>query len=154
MRPDLVRLSELGLTTSDIGIMVRAAGDGAIIDEYHLDGEAIDLKVIARESVGQTTIMGIEDIPIATPSGQIVPLGSIAEIRRVGAPSEIARVGRQRSVSFEVNPAPNVPLELAMTRLEELIVSLREKGVIFIDDPEEVPPGSLLVSLPTQLSTA
>jgi HAE1 family hydrophobic/amphiphilic exporter-1 len=130
VRPDLVRLSELGLTTSDIGIMVRAAGDGAIIDEYHLAGEAIDLKVIAREAVGQKTIMGIEDLPIATPSGRIVPLGSIAEIRRVGAPSEIARVGRQRSVSFEVTPAPNVPLELAMMRLDELIGSMRESGTI------------------------
>ena len=130
VRPDLVRLSELGLTTTDVGLMVQAAGDGAVIDEYHLGGESIDLKIIARESVGQTTIMGIEDIPIATPSGRIVLLGSIAEIRRVGAPSEIARVGRQRSVSFEVNPAPNVPLELAMTRLEELVESMRETGVI------------------------
>ncbi len=81
MRPDLVRLSELGLTTTDIGLMVRAAGDGAIIDEYHSGGEAIDLKIIAREAVGQETIGNLDDMPIATPSGRVVPLGSIAEIR-------------------------------------------------------------------------
>jgi len=130
VRPDLVRLSELGLTMTDVGLMVRAAGDGAIIGEYHRGGESIDLKIIARDAVGQKTIGNLDDMPIATPSGRVVPLGSIAEIRFVGAPSEIARVGRQRSVSFEVTPAPNVPLELAMSRLEELIDSMRESGVI------------------------
>ena len=130
VRPDLVRLSELGLTTSDIGLMVRAAGDGAIIGEYHRGGEAIDLKIITRDAVGQKTIGNLDDMPIATPGGRVVPLGSIAEIRFVGAPSEIARVGRQRSVSFEITPAPNVPLELAMSRLDELIETMRDSGVI------------------------
>ncbi|MEE8459152.1 MAG: efflux RND transporter permease subunit, partial [Phycisphaerales bacterium] len=130
VRPDLVRLSELGLTTSDIGLMVRAAGDGAIIGEYHRGGESIDLKIIARDAVGQETIGNLDDLPIATPAGRIVPLGSIAEIRFVGAPSEIARVGRQRSVSFEVTPAADVPLETAMARLETLIADMRESGVI------------------------
>ena len=130
VRPDLVRLSELGLTTSDVGLMVRAAGDGAIIGAYHRGGESIDLKIITRDAVGQKTIGNLDDMPIATPAGRIVPLGSIAEIRFVGAPSEIARVGRQRSVSFEVTPAPNVPLEVAMSNLEELIETMRDSGVI------------------------
>jgi len=130
VRPDLVRLSELGLTTSDVGLMVRAAGDGAIIGEYHRGGQSIDLKIIARDAVGQKTIGNLDDMPIATPAGRVVPLGSIAEIRYVGAPSEIARVGRQRSVSFQVTPAPNVPLELAMSHLEGLIETMRESGVI------------------------
>ena len=43
--PDLVRLSELGLTTTDLGLAVRASGDGAIIGEYHTAGESIDLTI-------------------------------------------------------------------------------------------------------------
>ena len=37
--PDHVRLGELGLTTSDVGMAVRAAGDGAIIDEFKVGGD-------------------------------------------------------------------------------------------------------------------
>ena len=128
--PDLVRLSELGLTTEDIGLAVRAVGDGAIIDEYHIGGEAIDLKIIAADAVDQKNIAGIEDLPLATPRGGIVPLGSIARIRRVGTPQAIARVGRQRSVSFEVTPAPGVPLEQAINELEAMIGDLRADGRI------------------------
>ena len=128
--PDLVRLSELGLTTNDLGLAVRSAGDGAIIDEYHLDGESIDLKIIAQDAVGQQVIMGIEDLPIATPTGRVVPLGSIATVRRVGTHEQITRVGRQRSVSFEVTPPEGMPLEVAMNDLEQLVEGLRADGAI------------------------
>ena len=130
VHPDLVRLSELGLTTNDIGLAVRAAGDGAIIDEYHIGGEAIDLKIIAADAVDQTTIVGLEDLPLATATGAIVPLSSIATIKRVGTPQEIARVWRQRSVSFEATPAPGVPMEKAMAELESMIEGFRQRGDI------------------------
>ncbi|MHC4126921.1 MAG: efflux RND transporter permease subunit [Planctomycetota bacterium] len=130
VHPDLVRLSELGLTTNDIGLAVQACGDGAIVDEFHLSGESIDLKIISRDAVGQKTISGLEDVPLATPAGKVVSLGSVADIRRVGVPAEVARVGRQRSVSFEVTPAPGVPLESAMQQLEEIIEGFRASGQI------------------------
>ncbi|MHC4415978.1 MAG: efflux RND transporter permease subunit [Planctomycetota bacterium] len=128
--PDLVRLSEIGLTTNDIGLAVSASGDGAIIDEYHVGGEAIDLKIINKNAVDQKMIAGLGDVPLATPTGKIVPLSSVAEIRRVGASEEIARVGRQRSVSFEVTPAPGVALERAMYELEDIIETFRRQGEI------------------------
>ncbi len=128
--PDLVRLSELGLTTQDVGLLVRASGDGAIIDEYQIGGEAIDLKVISKDAVGQTVIGELGDIPLATPGGSIVPLGSIAQIRRIGTPQSIARVGRQRSVSFEVTPARGTALEQAMGELAVTIEEMRQHGEI------------------------
>jgi HAE1 family hydrophobic/amphiphilic exporter-1 len=130
VQPDLVRLSELGLSTNDIGLIVQAFGDGSIVDEYHLSGESIDLKIISTAAVEGTNITGLEDVPVATPSGSVVALGSVAGIRRVGVPAEIARVGRQRAVSFEVTPAPHVPLEVAMVELEQIIERFRASGQI------------------------
>jgi HAE1 family hydrophobic/amphiphilic exporter-1 len=130
VRPDLVRLSELGLTTRDVGLAVQAAGDGAIIDEYRIGGESIDLKIVATDAAGRRRDVHIEDVAIATPWGEVVTLGSIAEIQPVGAPQAIARVGRQRAVSFQVTPAEGVPLEQAMQRLEALISESRQAGQI------------------------
>ncbi|MDY7108066.1 MAG: efflux RND transporter permease subunit, partial [Planctomycetota bacterium] len=128
--PDLVRLSELGLTTYDIGMAVRASGDGAIIDEYHMAGEAIDLKIISTEAVDQQSINGLRDIPIATPRGSVVTLGSVAEVYRIGSPQAIARVGRQRAVTFLVTPQEGVSLEEAVGELEGIIADLRADGTI------------------------
>jgi HAE1 family hydrophobic/amphiphilic exporter-1 len=130
VQPDLVRLSELGLSTNDVGLIVQACGDGAIIDEYHLSGESIDLKIISLDAVGDHGITDLEDAPLATPEGSVVTLGSVAQIRRVGVPAEIARVGRQRAVSFEVTPARGVPLESAMNELEGIIEGFRQAGQI------------------------
>jgi HAE1 family hydrophobic/amphiphilic exporter-1 len=130
VRPNLVRLSELGLTTADVGLAIRANGDGAIIDEYHLAGEAIDLKVVSADAVDDPDLTTLADLPIATPTGHVVPLESFAEIHRTGTPQSIARVGRQRAVSFEVSPAEGVSLEEAVNELEALIERQRASGVI------------------------
>ncbi len=130
IRPDLVRLSEVGLTPSDIGLAVAANGDGAIIDEYHLKGESIDLKVVSKDVVGAKTLAGLRDIPIATPTGHVVPLSSLAEITRVRSPQEIARVGRQRAVTFMLTPSTEIALEEAVEQLEAMIEGYRDAGVI------------------------
>ena len=108
VKPDLVRLGELGLTTTDIGLAVRASGDGAVIDEYRVGGESIDLKIIERSAVDRTHMADLQDIPIATPSGHVVPLGSVARIEPTNRPQEISRVRRERAVTFEVTPRPDV----------------------------------------------
>jgi len=135
--PDRRRLSDLGLTASDLGLAVQALGDGAIVGEYRRDGEAIDLKVIALESVDQTLIGNLAEAPIATPDGLIVPLGSLAEIRRVTSPPQINRVARQRAVTLMFTPPETVPLEAAITRVSEMIDSMRAEGVI----PDDIEAG-------------
>ncbi|MHC4947343.1 MAG: efflux RND transporter permease subunit [Planctomycetota bacterium] len=130
VRPDLVRLSELGLSTADIGLAVQAAGDGAIVDEYRLGGEAIDLKIIDRNAVGQSSIGNLADLPVAAPGGHVVPLGSVAEIRSVRTPQEIARVGRQRAVSFQVTPPPGEALEAVIGDLEAMFEEARQTGAL------------------------
>ncbi|MCK4873029.1 MAG: efflux RND transporter permease subunit [Phycisphaerales bacterium] len=128
--PDLVRLSELGLTTEDLGLAVRAIGDGAIVGEYHIAGEAIDLKIISKDSVGQTTIEGLRDVPLAAPTGHIVPIGSVADVRRLASPQQIARVGRQRAVSFQVTPPEGMALETIISDIETMLEEFRIRGVI------------------------
>ena len=128
--PDLVRLSELGLNTQDVGLAVRAVGDGAIIDEYHIAGEAIDLKIISKDSVDQKTLIGLRDVPLATPTGHVVPLSSLADIRRVDSPQEIARAGRQRAVTFEITPPQGLALEEMISEIETMIEDSRRAGLI------------------------
>jgi HAE1 family hydrophobic/amphiphilic exporter-1 len=130
VRPDLVRLSELGLTTADVGIAIQASGDGAIVDEFRAGGEAIDLKVINADVVDRTNIEGLADLPIASPAGFVVPINAVAEVQRVTAPQEISRVGRQRAVSFQVTPPPGTALEEMIEELKAGFAEMQASGVI------------------------
>jgi HAE1 family hydrophobic/amphiphilic exporter-1 len=130
VRPDLVRLSEVGLTMGDVGLAVRASGDGAIIDEYNLGGETIDLVVISKYAVDNRSLEDLRDLPIASPAGRVVPLESIADVFRVGSPQEIARASRQRAVTFQITPPKGVPLETLVEEIEQMIADGRVSGAI------------------------
>jgi HAE1 family hydrophobic/amphiphilic exporter-1 len=127
--PDLDRLSDLGMTTVDLGLAVQAAGDGAIIGEYREGGEAIDLKVITADAANRESTFGLGYLPIATPTGHLVPLDSLAAIQRAARPQEIARVGRQRAVTLELT-AKDKPLQSVIDDVDQVLVSMRTEGLL------------------------
>jgi HAE1 family hydrophobic/amphiphilic exporter-1 len=132
--PNRRQLSDLGMTPADLGLAVQALGDGAIVGEYRTRGDSIDLKVIAQQSVGQTMIDmsggGLPDTPIATPGGPIVPISSLATVRRVTSPPQINRVDRQRAVTLQFTAPPTLPLEQAITEIDQTIAGMRDAGAI------------------------
>lgn len=132
---DRLRAADLGLSTRDIGLAVRALGDGAIVGEFRIGGESIDLKVVDRTAIREERwlerdVNALADIPIATPGGQIVPLLSVAGLVRTTAPQQINHVERQRAVSLEVTPDKDVPLGEAMAKINEIVEGLRQQGRI------------------------
>jgi HAE1 family hydrophobic/amphiphilic exporter-1 len=131
--PDRVRLGEIGLTPSDLGLAVQANGDGAIIGEYRIGGETIDLKLIARGAVDQKIIGELRDVPIATPAGAVVPLASLAEFRRITSPPQINRTGRQRSVTLQFTPPQELALETAIDEVTAMLADMRASGAIPVD---------------------
>ena len=128
--PDLVRLSELGMPIQDVAIAVQTSGDGAIIGEYVTDGDSIDFKVLTTAAVTGDGLDQLASLPIATPNGEVVSLAQIATVEAVGVPQEIARVGRQRSVTIEVTPDAGEPLEGLVRTLEDMIAGMRAQGAI------------------------
>lgn len=131
--PDLIRLGEVGMSTVDLGVAVQAAGDGAIIGEYRVGGETIDLKIISKDAIGSAFLNGLEDTPIATPMGQVVPLSSLATLRRVTSPQQINRVNRQRAVTLQFTAPEGMPLEAAIQDIGVMLEQMRASGAITPD---------------------
>ena len=73
--PNRRRLAEVGMSPVELGTAVQAGGDGYIAGEYRIGGETIDLKIISEHAVGSKYIQGLEDSPIATTFGSVVPPG-------------------------------------------------------------------------------
>ncbi len=122
------KAAELGLSNRDLGTMVNALVDGAKASDYQLDGLEVDLKVIAEEDWDYRTHL-IEQLPIAVPSGEIVTVGSVAEVEVASGPTSIAHRERQRSITIQVTPPEELPLQVAMETIDEkLLEPMRAAG--------------------------
>ncbi|MCP5112228.1 MAG: efflux RND transporter permease subunit, partial [bacterium] len=71
----------------------------------------------------------LEQMPIATPDGRLVTLGSVAEIREASGPVTINHRERERVITIQVTPDEQMPLERAMEVVEnDILEPMREGG--------------------------
>ncbi len=125
---DRLRAAESGMTNRDRGFTVSALIDGVKASDYLYEGREIDLKVMAPRSFTHRT-HEIEQLPIATPSGDLVTLGSLAKIELTTGPAQINHVERRRSLIVRVAPPDTMALEEAMDRINEQILDpMRASG--------------------------
>jgi HAE1 family hydrophobic/amphiphilic exporter-1 len=128
--PDRVRAAEVGYSATEIGQAVNALVDGAIVSEYRHFGRELDL-ILKGDDRWTSHTQSVEQLPLATPSGQIITLGDIATITQRQGPVTINHVERQRAVTVLVQLGDDIPLEDAMARVEDQIVTpLRNEGLI------------------------
>ncbi|MBY5376846.1 efflux RND transporter permease subunit (plasmid) [Rhizobium leguminosarum] len=101
--PDFARAAALGVTSSAIAEAVRVATDG----EYSADLPKLNLPqrqvpiVVRFSPETRTKLEDIKNMRVAGTNGN-VDLGSIADIRIGGSPSEIDRIDRMRNVTLSV----------------------------------------------------
>ncbi len=127
VEPDKLRVAEAGLTTDDIAYTVDACIESAWADTYVLDGDEIDLTLAVRDEQGG--FLSLEQIPVATGSGDILPLSALATVRMASGLDSIRHINRQRAVTLRVAPPDDIPLATAIGIIENDIVRpLQERG--------------------------
>lgn len=122
VEPRLMQSSEMGINASDLGYTVDALIDGAYAGDYFSGGDKIDLTIIGDESFAQRT-QDLNELPISTANGQLVPLSAVASVSLSSGPEQINRRERQRAITIQVTPPVTMPLEDAMQKINESIVS-------------------------------
>ncbi|MCG8694852.1 MAG: efflux RND transporter permease subunit [Minwuiales bacterium] len=125
--PDRVRLADSGVTARDLGMTVNAFNDGLRVAEITVDGKRIDLTLIGPVNDAIRT-QGIDALPVVTESGQILPAASLADIRVTSGPTEIRHLERERTVTLEIRPTNQLPLEAAMEILQAEVIDKIEAG--------------------------
>jgi HAE1 family hydrophobic/amphiphilic exporter-1 len=127
IKPDLIRAAEMGMNTTDLGYTIDSLLDGAYAGDFFVGGDKIDLTIKGTEhSVRQT--QDIETLPVATPGGQLVPLAGLVDVELSSGPEQIMRRERQRAITISVSPSAQVPLEDAMTMIDEQIIAPLRTG--------------------------
>ncbi|NNE93951.1 MAG: efflux RND transporter permease subunit [Verrucomicrobiales bacterium] len=124
-------LRKLGMTRTDAGLAAQANGDGILLfRQYEENGELRDLKVISEKATGKNPVDALLNAPLATNTGEIVDLRTIAKVERVQGPDEIRHVDRNRAVTLQLTPPEGMPLETAIDKVNALADSLKSEGAI------------------------
>lgn len=131
--PDRVRAGDLGLSVADLGSIIRACADGRVLGQYRETGKSIDLTLRVAGTEGREAGRGatnmITDVPIFTPIGGIVPLGSVCRVERGSSPSEIRHIETQNAVKLTIRPPEGVALPDVVNAINnEIVAPMRGEG--------------------------
>ena len=127
--PNTHRLSEAGVTFRDLAQTVDAFNNGLRIAEITVGDRRVDLMLRGPPNMVKRT-QGINNLPVVTATGQILPVSSLADIRVVNGPTQIWHLERSRYVTLQISPSNRIPLETTIGRIQnEVIDVLRKEGL-------------------------
>ena len=131
--PKRKEAAQLQMGGAELGLVVDALIDGAIIGEYTPVGQP-KLDVVLRAVRGGELLpdaSALLSAPVATPSGRSVPLGALAEIEERLGPSVIRHLERSRAITLNVSPPEDLALEDAIDTIRgSVLASLEAEGAI------------------------
>ncbi|MDA1089263.1 MAG: efflux RND transporter permease subunit [Proteobacteria bacterium] len=131
--PNRVKLADNGVTAREFGDTIDAFNDGLRVAEITVGAKRLDLMLRGNHrSIKET--QGINQLPVVTSSGAIVPASSLADIRVTSGPVQIRHLERQRTVSLSIHPPSEMPLETALEKLNNDVIGVLRAG----DLPKDV----------------
>ncbi len=116
--PKDVRLAEVGWTREDLTRVIMQLGQGVWLGEYFTGRERVDIYLKTSRF---DTPEAMAALPVATPRGGVVPLGSVADINISPSPAMVMRFNRARGYSVIVNPPEGMSLEALVAELKNTI---------------------------------
>jgi multidrug efflux pump len=123
---DRERASDLGLSVRSIAETLRVLLGGEDLSTFKLGGETYD--VMAQLGRGERNDpRDLLELFVRNPSGELVSLSSVVNVRETVAPREINHYDRVRNVRFTVMPAAHAQGE-AIAQVSEIARSLLPAG--------------------------
>ncbi|MGD8369561.1 MAG: efflux RND transporter permease subunit [Desulfobacterales bacterium] len=129
--PDRDRLKAVGMNEADLGEAVDVIMDGRIVSEFKEEGKKkVDLVLMSSDEQIRTP----EDVYralLATPKSEVVPVSSLAELHRTSGITQIRHLERLRTITLQITPPEDLPLQAAMETIEEKILGpSRQAGTL------------------------
>ncbi len=134
VHPRRTSAAMLRVPGDELGLAVDAFVDGAIIGEVGPAGEPkvnVVLRGHAQNGAHYGTPALLLAAPMATPSGHVVPMATLAEVEEQLGPTQIRRIERRRALTLQVSPPDEIPLEAAIAAIRrDVVTPLSEDGAI------------------------
>jgi HAE1 family hydrophobic/amphiphilic exporter-1 len=129
--PDRERLSAAGLSAMELGLALDVLMDGRKVGEFKEEGKkSIDL-VLRGIEADTATPEALYASLVSTPTGQAVPISSLADRARSYGLPQIRHLERRRTITLEITPPATMPLEAAMQTLDQgILPEIRAQGLL------------------------
>lgn len=127
--PNKEKLAANGLTEDDLGVYVDVLMDGRKVEEFRPEGvKQIDL-VLKGDDLVYETPEDILNSAIINSFGNLIRIGDVATLEYGQGMAQINHLERDRTITLQVTPPADFPLQTTMEVIENDIVNvLRESG--------------------------
>ena len=125
---DRTRAANVGLTTQDIAQTVAIAMRGENLREFRDQSGEIAMRLAFRDDEKQS-VEQLANLPLYTPDGQRITLGTVADLSLGRSPARIQRTDRQTAVILSANLADDVSADDVRPLVERVMNQM------------ELPPG-------------
>ncbi|MGD1867942.1 MAG: efflux RND transporter permease subunit [Neomegalonema sp.] len=123
LEPDRVRLADAGVDARTLALTLDAYNDGVRVEEITVGADRLDLTLKGLDTAG--TALRTQDVgayPVVAPNGDIVPISALANVALTAGPVEIRHRERLRTITLEVRPSADIPLETALEIMRENVM--------------------------------
>ncbi|MEJ2270601.1 MAG: efflux RND transporter permease subunit [Desulfobulbaceae bacterium] len=129
--PNRERLKANRMSAADLGIALDVLMDGRIVGDFKQEGrKTIDL-VLKTDDDSIRTPEALYQSMIAMPGGMVVPVSTLADLERTTGMTQIRHLERNRTITLQMTPPMEVPLQGAMEEIEAKIIKpVREMGLL------------------------
>ncbi len=140
IRPKWREIAEMNVNVSELGYSVSALVDGVFADEVYLNPDKLQVPYVPRDGIDlilksrEQDVQKTQDIGkmvVYTRMGKTVPLTSVALLVETVSSEQIQHFERERSITLEVVPPPQMPLEEGIEIVrQEIIQPLTDDGTL------------------------
>ncbi|HTR84126.1 MAG TPA: efflux RND transporter permease subunit, partial [Reyranella sp.] len=127
LKLDRERAQALGISIGDIFSAMQTALGGAYVNDFNLFGRTWQVKIQA-EADQRARINDIFRVRLRTAAGDLVPIGAVADVQLVTAPSTIIRYNNLRAVTLNGAAAPGYSSGQALAAMEALAKATLPQG--------------------------
>ncbi len=116
--PNDRRITAAGMDRASVANIVRALTSGTFVGEYFDGNDRMDM--ILKGPTWRSP-EELAAIPIATPLAGIQSIGELTDIQRTVGPTQLLRVGGQRTITLAVTPPEEMTVQEALGLLRDTV---------------------------------
>jgi multidrug efflux pump subunit AcrB len=123
IKPDLERLTALGLNTQDIGNTIQTAITGTVPTQLQRENRLVDVRVqLDQDSIRNPA--QLERLPLFVDNNRQIRLSDVASIEEGQAPGQVQRINQRQVFAIAGNLTENASLGEALTQVDRVLKSI------------------------------
>jgi HAE1 family hydrophobic/amphiphilic exporter-1 len=120
LRVDPIKSEKLGISTAEIGDLLRTLMQGSKISNYKKAEKQYDITMQIDKS-DRKTVDDLKSLVITTRAGRKIPITAVADFKYSSGPAEIRRENKVRIVKVTANVAPTANIGMVNSKIKETI---------------------------------